>query len=221
MCTFAPILHLFTNCSFLNMRTYAQKKHSEMSKQLRQRVNFKKREYTWEKNTRMDTEWDIRIDITDECPLNHIIDTLKLNDTAFEYVMVSGLENPDNEAFDIKGSTGVHVHIALVTRAPSNRDRVLQMCRGSVKLSDEYAVPRKRTYSYAGWYLHHAKVSMKLDPKQRVSYERGLLPLDGFTDAECKQVVRMCYKFAEQEDMERFQPWYDVLHPSPSTPSTK
>lgn len=144
-----------------------------------------------ERKERTSTEWDIRIDTTNGL-VGTIIDTLKNGGPAINYCLVSGVEQPDNA--DITwGSRELHVHIALVSEYPLRRDQALALCRGLMKSGEEYAVPRNRKFTYAGWYMHHTKIDYKLVTEPAVRYEFGDLPEDA-TDEETKTKVKAMFK---------------------------
>lgn len=136
-------------------------------------------------------EWDIRIDAK-PMDANKIVATIKKNLDQITYVLVSGVENP--ESADVQwGSKEQHVHIALIAKDHISRDVALILCRGFPKTSSEYAVPRNTKFTYAGWYMHHTKMDMKLVKEPALRFEFGSLPEDPI-DTETSKKVRMMFK---------------------------
>jgi hypothetical protein len=166
-----------------------------------------------ERKTRLSTEWDIRIDCDQEYA-DRIVDSLKNSTGPASYLLVSGIEQPDNA--DITwGSKELHVHIALVSEYPLRRDQALSLIRGNVATTEEYAVPRNTKYTYAGWYLHHTKLDWKLVNEPAIRFEYGTLPEDA-TDIDTKgKVQRMFKKFGCGDDQHqalhriKFIEWLD------------
>lgn len=182
------------------------------------RPSFKKNAWrSAEYAERKDTEWDARIDITGEMTVEKIVNTITAARDLFSYVLISDLEFPDDQVPGNivtgtgSGSKEIHVHIAVIAKEKMTRKEILTCLRGPEKLSDEFCVPRIRTYSYIGWYVHHKKPAWKVNPEKAIAYEKGLLPLDGFSKPECEKVIRMVKKYGDQEDHDRFQPYYDAL----------
>ncbi len=150
-----------------------------------------------ERKVRSSTEWDIRIDVTTEYA-DEIVDRLRGGVGPATYVLVSGIEQPDNA--DVTwGSRGLHVHIALVSEYPLRRDQALALIRGPTPKTEEYAVPRNTKYTYAGWYLHHTKIDWKLVKEKTIRYEYGILPNDPTDEVTKKKIQTIFKKFGRDE----------------------
>lgn len=165
-----------------------------------------------ERGERLDTEWDIRIDLNDVITPQSIRDSIMEDLLGLEYALISGVEVPDVHPLpDATTSKEDHVHIALIFDIPVNRERALRACRDT-KLTDEYAVPRNRRYTYAGWLAHHAKSSFKkFDDQPTILFEHGELPEDATDEATCWQVAKILKKFGTKEVKARFKPVYQRL----------
>lgn len=187
------------------MRTYAPYNNKKQASQ----AGKKK-----ERAERYSNEWDVRIDC-DKTYANDIVENLKNASNILEYALVSGIERPDTESAGDHGAQENHVHIALVFQYQLRRDQVLTTLRGFFKKTDEYAVPRNRKFTYAGWFLHHTKIDWKLATEKSIRYEYGILPHDPVDDDTKKSVVRMFNKFGrasdiqEEENRTRFQLWLE------------
>lgn len=176
--------------------------------------------------SRCDTEWDIRLDISEELPVSDIINRLKDADGDIAFALVSGVERPDvqrehqgcategSQWEPLKnkyGSTGDHVHVCLVLYIPKQRSDVLKMVRGPRKLGEEYAAPRNRKFAYAGWVIHHAKPSYKLDGEPDIKYERGTLPMDPFTSEWALKIKGILAKWGSPAMHARFKGYVDLV----------
>jgi len=177
-----------------------------------------------ERQERTSNEWDVRIDC-DRAYADEIVSNLKNSETIMDYCLVSGIELPDNIEFPHNdknlvggsnhyGSQGEHIHIAIVFKYVLRRDQVLSHCRGLLKKTDEYAVPRNRKFTYAGWFLHHTKSDAKLVIEPNIRYEFGMLPRDSLDDNTKLAVQRMYNKFGrggglaqESDNCQRFADW--------------
>ena len=144
---------------------------------------------------RHSTEWDVRIDC-DSDYADKIVQHLKDGDHLLDYALVSGLEQPDTASY---GSKDIHAHLAIVLKYAMRRDQVLALCRGPIKKTDEYCVPRNRKFTYAGWYLHHTKLDWKLCIEPPFRYEAGVLPTDEINEDNKKKVQLMLKKFGGDE----------------------
>lgn len=144
-----------------------------------------------ERKIRLAKEWDIRIDAK-PMDANKIVACLKKNIEFLDYVLVSGVENPES-AEVTWGSKEQHVHIALISKQSVSRDVALIYCRGFPKTTSEYAVPRNTKFTYAGWYMHHTKMDVKLVKEPALRFEHGTLPQDSI-DEETSKKVRMMFK---------------------------
>jgi hypothetical protein len=163
---------------------------------------------------RQSTEWDVRIDCDPE-DANIIVEHIKASQSLLTYALVSGVEMPDVASAGKHHAKERHVHIALITEYPMRRDQILVLCRGFFKRGDEYAMPRNRKFTYAGWYLHHTKMDYKLVQQPAQLFECGHLPEDDLDEQSAAKVLRMFKKFGTGEprqeavNYERFSRWID------------
>jgi len=154
-----------------------------------------------ERKTRTSTEWDIRIDAGPEYA-DRIVERLTESTGCATYVLVSGIEQPDKA--DITwGSKELHLHVCLVSEFELRRDQALAIIRGPIPEGEEYAVPRARKFTYAGWYLHHTKIDYKLVREPCIRFEYGTLPLDESTPEVKKKVQLMFKKFGSDDTAQR------------------
>lgn len=170
-----------------------------------------------EYRTRESTEWDVRVDCVNGITPETIRNQMQVRLPELVYGLIGGLEIPDpvpgipaNIATSPM-SREQHVHIALVFLRPVCRATALKMCRES-KLGDEYATPRNRKFTYAGWLAHHTKVAFKVDPDApKIFFEYGTLPMDSYDEETCWKVVKILKKFATPDVKERFSSYYEAL----------
>ena len=190
------------------------------------KVNGASKPYTSAKEyrTRESTEWDVRVDCVNGITPETIRDQMQLRVADLVYGLIGGLERPDvphTDTIDLRGqvvhttngsvSHQDHVHIALVFLVPVCRATALKMCR-ETKVGDEYATPRNKRFTYAGWLAHHTKVAFKVDPEApKVFYEVGTLPMDSYDEETCWKVVKILKKFATPDIKMRFSSYYDAL----------
>jgi len=144
-----------------------------------------------ERKTRTHTEWDIRID-ADKDYADRIVKRLEESTGSATYVLVSGVEQPDNASTNW-GSKELHVHVCLVSGCELRRDQALALIRGPTPESQEYAVPRNNKFTYAGWYMHHTKIDWKLVSEPAIRFEYGQLPVD-ICDPDVKKKVQTMFK---------------------------
>lgn len=166
-----------------------------------------------EYRTRESTEWDVRVDCVNGITPETIRDQMQLRQEGLVYGLIGGLENPDAKVLTegAIGSKEDHVHVALVFLSPVCRATALKMCR-ETKLGDEYATPRNKKFTYAGWLAHHTKLAFKVDPEApKVFYEYGTLPMDSYDEETCWKVVKILKKFATPDVKARFSSYYDML----------
>lgn len=158
------------------------------------------------------TEWDVRLDVSTLLTADEIVGNIKAHLDELSYVLVSGVERPDQN--DIKphaaGSTEHHVHLCVVLQRPCKRGEVLQLVRGTRKLGDEYCAPRNARFTYAGWVIHHAKHSFKLDGEPLIRFESGTLPLDPFTEAVATSIRGLLKKWGTPDLEQRFKGYTDI-----------
>lgn len=173
--------------------------------------------------TRESTEWDVRVDCVNGITPDTIRATMQLREEDLVYGLIGGMENADttfSTELNNRGekhhttagscSKDVHVHVALVFLRPVVRATALKMCRDT-KLGDEYATPRNRKFTYAGWLAHHTKPHMKVDPESTLFYEYGTLPMDSYDEATCWKVLKILKKFGNPDIKLRFSSYYDTI----------
>ena len=175
-----------------------------------------------EYRTRESTEWDVRVDCVNGITPDTIRATMQLRIADVVYALIGGLENPDvglltaptftgsDPQFSPTGSRQDHVHIALVFLSPVCRATALKMCRDT-KLGDEYATPRNKKFTYAGWLAHHTKAAFKVDHASTLFYEFGTLPMDSYDEQTCWKVAKILKKFGNPDVKVRFHSYYDML----------
>ena len=188
-----------------SMRTYAKNyKVNNASKPYVSRKEYR---------TRESTEWDVRVDCVNGITPETIRSQMQVRLPELLYGLIGGLERPDSTTLT-DGSIGSkedHVHVALVFLTPVCRATALKMCR-ETKVGDEYATPRNRKFTYAGWLAHHTKAAWKVDPEApKVFYEYGTLPMDSYDEETCWKVVKILKKFATPDVKLRFSSYYDAL----------
>lgn len=184
------------------MRTYGKQKR------------FSKEATRIERATRMDTEWDIRVDIDDLCTIDHITQTIGQRANEMVYCLVSGIEEGEaprsSERIQLSRSENDHVHIAVVFDEPKNRIQALTAVRGQRKLTDEYATPRSKKFTYAGWYIHHTKPQKK-EGEPLIHVEFGTLPMDPFTSETAQKIQRIQKRYGTPRTEVRFQAYFDLI----------
>jgi hypothetical protein len=174
-------------------------------------VNYKERQ------ARLATEWDVRVDVNDAFTADDVVKNLQLHEDELLYGLVSGVEIPDQESckngeFGSHGSSEHHVHVCIVLLAPLQRLDVLKLVRGPRKMGDEYCAPRNPKFTYAGWVIHHGKPGFKLDGEPLVRFEFGTPPMDPFTTDSAVAIVRMLKKWGTPEMEQRFKGYTDLLN---------
>lgn len=197
------------------MRTYAKNyKANDASKPYVSRKEYR---------TRESTEWDVRVDCVNGITPETIRGQMQLRVADLVYGLIGGLERPDSTTLT-DGSIGSkedHVHVALVFMVPVCRATALKMCR-ETKVGDEYATPRNKRFTYAGWLAHHTKLAFKVDPEApKVFFEVGTLPMDSFDEETCWKVVKILKKFATPDIKMRFSGYYDALDQFKATKAAK
>ena len=183
-------------------------------------VNYQQRQ------ARLATEWDIRLDVSDALTVENIISNIKEQLDDLSFVLVSGVERPDNVAGGCLApsngsqpswrpspttSTEHHVHLCLVLFVPRQRADVLKLVRGPRKMGDEYCAPRNAKFPYAGWVIHHAKPAYKLDGEPDIRFERGNLPMDPFTSDWALKIKSLMTKWGTSAMEQRFKGYLDLL----------
>jgi len=181
---------------------------------------YKKTASFKQRQERLATEWDIRLDVNEHLPVEDVVSRLRDAEDDLLYTLVSGVELPDkmqNPSTGIKGrpipsgSTEHHVHVCVVLLAPLKRLDVLKMVRGPRKLGDEYAAPRNPKFTYAGWVIHHGKPGYKLEGEPLVRFESGTLPLDPLTTDSAMKIKDMLSKWGTDGTRLRFKMYTDLL----------
>jgi len=197
------------------MRTYGKNyKANDASKPYVSRKEYR---------TRESTEWDVRVDCVNGITPETIRSQMQVRLPELVYGLIGGLENPDTAFSAERNSRGethhttagsvsadVHVHVALVFLRPVCRATALKMCR-ETKLGDEYATPRNKKFTYAGWLAHHTKLAMKVDPESTLVFEYGTLPMDSYDEQTCWKVAKILKKFGNPAIKVRFSNYYDAL----------
>ena len=176
-----------------------------------------------EYRTRESTEWDVRVDCVNGVTPDTIRATMQLRIADVVYALIGGLERPDGESPAYTSEHGEtvaltggtisrqeHVHVALVFLSPVCRATALKMCRDT-KLGDEYATPRNKKFTYAGWLAHHTKLASKVDSASTLFWEYGTLPMDSYDEQTCWKVAKILKKFANPGIKVRFHSYYDML----------
>lgn len=175
---------------------------------------YKKTVSYQQRQARVATEWDIRLDVSDALTVENIISNIKEQLDDLSFVLVSGVERPDKilpGITDRNGSKEHHVHLCLVLFVPRQRFDVLKLVRGPRKLGDEYAAPRNAKFPYAGWVIHHAKPAFKLDGEPDIRFERGDLPMDPFTSDWALKIQGVMKKWGTPAMEQRFKGYLDLL----------
>lgn len=189
---------------------------------------FKKTVQYRERQTRMATEWDVRLDVGDSLLIEDILNNVKRNKDEFQFILCSGIEKPDKQAtqgcptegqagpwtgsHNQYGSNGEHVHLCVVLLVPKARADVLAMLRGPRKVLDEYCAPRKQVYSYAGWVIHHAKPDWKIPGEPPIRFEHGTLPMDPVTVEWAIKIDKKLKQWGYDLMHRRFKVYTDLLH---------
>lgn len=184
----------------VTMRSYAK------NFTFKKTVNYKQRQ------ERVATEWDVRVDVSDALTVENVIGYIKENLDDIGFVLVSGVERPDTEEVANQyGSKEHHVHVCLVLFVPINRAGALKMVRGPRKMGDEYAMPRNPKYAYAGWVIHHSKPSFKIPGEPLIRYEYGTLPMDPYTTEWALKIDAMMRKWGSPITKNRFGAYTGLL----------
>lgn len=176
-----------------------------------------------EYRTRESTEWDVRVDCVNGITPETIRATMQLREEDLVYGLIGGMELPDPSGTAMSSVNGdiplklgatlssqQHVHVALVFLRPVVRATALKMCR-ETKLGDEYATPRNKRFTYAGWLAHHTKAAFKVDPESTLFYEHGTLPMDAYDEQTCWAVLKILKKFGTPDIKLRFSSYYDAI----------
>lgn len=173
-----------------------------------------------ERQERLATEWDVRLDITDALPVQDVLDRARDALDEVLYILVSGVERPDlasstaafgNGKPSPTASSEHHVHLCVVLLAPLKRVDVLKLLRGPRKLGDEYCAPRNPKFTYGGWYIHHAKPGFKLDGEPLVRFEHGTLPMDPVTTDTAMKIKSLQKKWGTPTTAKRFKMYLELL----------
>lgn len=180
---------------------------------------FKKTASYKQRQVRLATEWDIRLDVGNELPVEEVIDNLKKIKDDVLFMACSGVERPDKHVSPNgergkpipSGSESEHVHVCLVLLEPKTRPDVLALLRGKRKRLDEYAAPRNAKFSYAGWLIHHAKPDYKIPGEPPLRLEHGTLPMDPLTIEWAIKIDAILKKWGFDLMRRRFRQYTDLL----------
>lgn len=172
-----------------------------------------------QRQVRLATEWDIRLDVGEGLPVEDIINNAKNIKNDVLFVLVSGVESADKFCSPNgergkpipSGSESEHVHLCLVLLEPKNRADVLALLRGKRKVLDEYAAPRNPKFSYAGWVIHHAKLDWKIPGEPGIRFEYGTLPMDPITTDWAVKIHGICKKWGSDVMRKRFKVYLDLV----------
>lgn len=194
-------------------------------------VNYKQRQ------ERLATEWDVRVDITEDLSADKIVERVRAASDDLLFALVSGIERPDapveyrtktvsmgSNEYQFKGSAKPrasvvgfsgsdenHVHVCIVLLTPLRRRDVLELVRGPRKMGDEYCAPRNPKFTYAGWVIHHAKPGYKLDGEPPIRYESGTLPMDAVTTDNAMKIKGLLAKWGSDGMKNRFKMYTELL----------
>lgn len=174
---------------------------------------------------RESTEWDVRLDLVNGFTASKILDRCVEFKDKIAFCIIGAEEAPDGNGVRREPEPGrpnkpgsisdeIHVHVALILKAPAKRGDVLQLLRGprTIGTNNEYAVPRNPKFTYAGWIAHHTKVITKINPDGPLKlYEFGDLPMDAYNEETCWKVIRMIKKYGNPEMRERFKSYSDKI----------
>lgn len=177
-----------------------------------------------ERQERLATEWDVRLDISENLPVEDVLSHIRDHLDELLFVLVSGVEMPDKELGEQQPHGTVwknpvgssvskehHVHLCIVLLVPVKRADVLRMLRGPRKLGDEYCAPRNPKFTYGGWYIHHAKPGFKLDGEPLVRFEHGTLPMDPVTTDSAMKIRSLQKKWGTPTTAKKFKMYLEVL----------
>lgn len=189
------------------MRTYAKN------------FMFKRTSTYKQRQTRLSTEWDIRLDVSDQLTAADIVNNIQQSIKELQYVIISGVERPDKHYSPegVKGrpipsgSEENHVHIGIVFFIPKVRKDVLELCRGKRKQGDEYCTPRAKQHPYAGWVIHHSKPGYKLPGEPGIRYESGTLPMDPLTSEWALKIQEKLKRWGSDDTRKRFKSYTDLI----------
>ena len=124
-----------------------------------------------------DRQWDCRINVQCDDYLKTITENIMLEDAngKFKYILIGGLEigtRPNQSDYQTR-----HIHIAVIFNNRASKSSILKNW-GIIQGNGYYLVPRNRELPYSGWRDHHIKEFSKVDPKELIIYESGVLPAD-------------------------------------------
>nr|QTE03424.1 MAG: replication-associated protein [Phoenicurus auroreus CRESS-DNA-virus sp.] len=178
---------------------------------------FKKTATYKQRQVRLATEWDVRLDVSDQLPVEDILGRIRGHLDGFLFIAVSGIEKPDTDfpgkegTVNQYGSNGEHVHLCVVLLEPKVRADVLKLLRGPRKLGDEYCAPRNAKFSYAGWIIHHAKPEWKIPSEPPLRFEYGTLPMDPLTIEWALKISAVLKKYGYDLMRRRFRQYTELL----------
>jgi len=182
---------------------------------------FKKTATYKQRQVRLATEWDVRLDVGDQLPIEDIVNNCKKIKDDCLYILVSGVERPDEAIQATHGkewanqsltrSNQEHVHLCIVLLEPKTRPDVLRMLRGPRKVLDEYCTPRNSKFAYAGWVIHHAKPELKIPGQPPIRFECGTLPMDPLTIEWALKIDAILKKWGYDATRVRFRQYTDLI----------
>lgn len=112
-----------------------------------------------------------------------------------------------------------HVHCALIVEQPCTRVEALSVF---VKLPwpyGKYCTERNTDYTYAGWYLHHAKPDTKVGPVGML-FEYGTCPTDEPTLDNLKRTVALAKKWGTAHQLKTNRQMLEMLRHEQKQPPT-
>lgn len=165
-------------------------------------------------NDRQSTEWDIRVNLTDEVTATSMYERMRSFKDSFVYSLISGVEfgkcrldRPSNKGWNTEDEE-LHVHIAIITPNPVNRIQALNFVRAT-KSGGEYAVPRNTKHTYIGWRLHHNKQDTKIGSAEPL-WEYGTLPMDPFNGETGLKVYYMVRMYGDAGSKLQYKGYTDL-----------
>lgn len=193
------------------MRSYSNKVSSANS-------TYQRRQ---EREVREDTEWDLRLDVTNGLSADEIVQFIKSHLDDFLYVLVSGVEVPDVRRMvgaNTMASGTHHVHVGLIAKKKLNRQEAFDMIRPKgcyTPSGSTYAKPRSRKQPYAGWVYHHSKMKyrgedQKLQDEPELRFEHGTLPMDPYDNNMISIIHYRRKSFGTETTKTRFQHYQDA-----------
>lgn len=194
-------------------------------------------------------EWDCRVNLTkktegDEQPclmeaeleLEHLVGKVKdlVEEGAFSYVLVSGIEKGDNQNHGDYNL--LHVHLAMRFKNARSGASIISKLSLTKFIHDAnrttrnfYLKSRDQSLPWSGWLDHHKKSATKVNPDKLVTYEFGeppkhviralsrkddVLPKGASQDEKIREVIKM-YKKGEFAEALELYPSIVLRHHGP------